>query len=246
MQTGIARLAAYFLMAYACVAGAADKPLRVAVLDSSAPMSYRDAKGELTGFSIGVIRAICEDMRANCHFQTTTLNKIMDGLIQGEFDIAAAGLLDTPERRSKILMSKPVFRSRSIWLSKNGARAGTPGLRVAVVLGSAQESFVRANGWRVEPLQSNDQSGQILLSNQADAALIPMPTALALMQQPEFRKLGLTTQVMDAPGLGGDVGFGIAPKRTDLKVKVDLAIERIKRNGQYDKINSEFLPFRVD
>lgn len=246
MRFCILRFAAYFLLVVSLQAGASDKPLRIAVLDSSAPMSFRDTKGELTGFTIGIIRAICEEMRVSCHFKAIALNEVTDVLTQDEFDMAAIGLLDTPERRAKILMSKPIFRSRSVWLAKNGIRPNTPGLKVAVVLGSAQESYVRANGWKVEPLSSNDQSSHVLQSNQADAALIPMPTALGLMQQPGFPKLGLMTQVMDAPGLGGDACFGISPRHPELKVKVDAAIERIKRNGRYDKINSEFLPFRVD
>ncbi|MFD0666262.1 substrate-binding periplasmic protein [Ramlibacter sp. MAHUQ-53] len=240
----------YFLVLALFVASlaarATDRPLRVAVLDSSVPMSYRDAKGELTGFTIGIIRAVCEELRATCTYKVITLDKVIDGLLADEFDIAAIGLLDTPERRAKVLLSKPFFRSRSIWFTKRGVRPGAPGARVAVVAGSAQEAYVRSRGWVVEPLRSNDQVAQVLQADLADAGLVPMPTAIALIQQPGFEKLGLMSQALDAPGLGGDACFAISPRQPELKVRVDAALDRIRRDGRHDKINSQFLPFRID
>lgn len=234
-------------MCAACLsATASDKPLRVAVLDNSVPMSFRDAKGELTGFSIGIIRAVCEELRATCTYKVITLDKVIDGLLADDFDIAAVGLLDTPERRAKVLLSKPFFRSRSILFAKRGARPGAPGARVAVVTGSAQEAYVRSKGWGVEPLRSNDQIAQALQADSADAGLVPMPTAIALVQQPGFDKLGLVSQALEAPGLGGDGCFAISPRQPELKARVDAALDRIRRDGRHDKINSQFLPFRID
>lgn len=233
-------------LGFLCITANAEETLRVAVLENSAPMSYRDAKGELTGFSLGIIRAVCEELKANCQFKTITLDRVVDGLVAGDFEFSSASLLDTPERRARILLSRPFFRSRSLWLAAPGVRQSTPGLRVAVVLGSAQEAYVRTRGWTVVPIKGNDQVGLALQGAQADAGIIPMPTAIALMQQPAFQKIGLVAQVLDEPSLGGDVCFGISPRRADLKERIDAALERIKRDGRYDKLNSLFLPFRVD
>ncbi len=242
----IRHFATLVLLAVSLAAGAADKPLRVAVLDNSVPMSFRDAKGELTGFTIGIIRAVCEELRVACTYKVITLDKVIDGLLADDFDIAAIGLLDTPERRAKVLLSKPFFRSRSIWFTRRGVAPGTPGARVAVVAGSAQEAYVRSRGWTTAPLKGNDQIGQVLQADQADAGLVPMPTAIALIQQPGFDKLGLMAQALDAPGLGGDGCFAISPRQAELKARVDAALDRIKRDGRYDRLNSQFLPFRID
>jgi ABC-type amino acid transport substrate-binding protein len=50
---------------------------------------------------------------------------------------------------------------------------------------------------------------------------------------------------MRIPELAGDLAFGISPRRPELKEEIDAALDRIKRNGTYDRINSRFLPFRV-
>lgn len=50
----------------------------------------------------------------------------------------------------------------------------------------------------------------------------------------------------DASGELSGFSLGIAPRRPELKEQIDAALERIKRNGTYDRINSQFLPFRVN
>lgn len=223
-----------------------ERTLRVAVLDNSPPMAYRDARGELTGFSIGVIKAVCEEMRAKCVLQAITLDRVLDVLVNGEVDIAAVSLLDTPERRARILLAKPYFRSISLWFAKPGVAPGTAGVRVSVVGGSAQERFALARHWPVVPVRSNAELLAPLTAGQADAAIVPMSTGLNLIKQAGMAPLALESTVMNEPELGGDASFGISPRQPQLKVEVDAAIDRIKRNGVYDRINSLFLPFRVN
>lgn len=228
------------------VLAAGERALRVAVLDNSPPMAYRDAKGELTGFSIGVIKAVCEEMRARCVLQATTLDRVIDLLVNDEVDIAAVSLLDTPERRARILFAKPYFRSISLWFAKPGIAPGDAGVRVAAVGGSAQERFALARRWPVVPVRSNVELLAPLTAGLADAAIVPMSTGLNLFKQAEIVPLGLASTVMNEPELGGDASFGISPRQPLLKGEVDSAIDRIKRNGVYDRINSQFLPFRVN
>lgn len=225
---------------------AGERVLRVAVLDNSPPMAYRDEHGELTGFSIGIIQAICEEMHAKCLLQVISLDQTLDVLANGEADIAAISLLDTPERRRRILFAKPYFRSVSLWFAKPGIVPGNPAARVAVVSGSAQERFALARHWPVHPVRSNVELLAPLRAGQANAAIVPMSSGLNLVKQPEMSALALSTTVMNEPELGGDASFGISPRRAELKEEIDAALERIKRNGAYDRINSRFLPFRIN
>lgn len=223
-----------------------ERLLRVAVLDSSPPMAYRDANGQLTGFTVALSRALCEEMRANCRWQVTTLGSVLDEVASGQVDIAAVSLLETPERRQRVLFAKPYFRSRSLWFAKPNVGPGAAGVRIAVVQGSAQERYAKTQGWSVQPVRTNGELGDPIASGQAQAAIIPMSTALGLMQQAKFRELGLSSTVMEAPELSGDAAFGISPQRPELKEQVDAALERLKRNGTYDRINTQFLPFRIN
>ena len=234
-----------WLLPAASVATAA-QPLRVLVLESAPTISYRDADGHLTGFTIEIARAVCAEMGGQCELVTARLDQILELIAGGAADIAAVNLLDTPERRQRILMSQPFFRSRTLWFAPSGIAPGAPGVRVVVVRGSAQERYALAQSWAIAGVATNSELPDPLQAGAAQAALIPMLTALGLQGQEKFRQLGLHSTVMDVPALSGDVCFGISPKRPELKAKVDAALERIKRNGVYDRINSQFFPFRVN
>ena len=245
----IPRILVHGIMAILClVAGAvtaAEEKLRVAVLENSPPMSYRDTDGRLTGFSAEIIRAVCAEMQARCELQPIVLDRVLDALGSGEIDIAAVSLLDTPERRAKILFAIPYFRSTSLWFAKPGVQPGDRGIRVAAVKGSAQERYARSQGWDTIAVPTNGELGQPLLAGVAQAVIVPMNTSLALTKDKDFQALGLNSSVMKAPELLGNASFGISPRRPELKEAVDGALERIKRNGVYERINSQFLPFRV-
>lgn len=234
------------LVAGASASWAETPALRVAVLENSPPMSFRDSSGKLTGFSAEVIRAICEEMRARCELEVTMLDRVIDLLAQDEIDIAAVSLLDTPERRSRILLAKPYFRSLSLWFAQPGVQPGSPDLRVAVVRSSAQERYALKQGWLVVGALTNGELGEPLIAGIAQAAIIPMSTALNLQKNPAFKRLGMVSSVMPVAELTGEASFGINPKRPDLKKSVDEALDKIKTNGVYDRINSQFLPFRVN
>lgn len=227
------------------VVTAAEQTLRVAVLENSPPMSYRDTDGRLTGFSAEIIRAVCFEMQTRCELQPIKLEHVLDALGSGEIDIAAVSLLDTPERRARILLAAPYFRSTTLWFAKPGVQPGDRGIRVAAVKGSAQERYARSQGWDTVAVPTNGELGQPLMAGIAQAVIIPMNTALALTKDKDFQALGLKSTLMKAPELIGNASFGINPRRPELKDAVDGALEKIKRNGVYDRINTQFLPFRV-
>ena len=227
-------------------AAAGDPVLRVAVLDNSPPMAFIDAQGQRNGFSVSLMRALCEEMRVTCQFSSTTLERVVEVVAAGQVDVAAVNLLDTPERRARVLFSRPVFRSRSIWLAPVALGPESAGITVAVVQGSAQAAYAQTQSWRIVPVKANGELTKALLAGDAQAALAPMPTVLGMLQQPGFERLGLVPRVLPVAELGGNVGFAVSPERPAVKVQIDAALDRVKRDGRYDRINSEFLPFRID
>ena len=238
------------LFAAACVAAATVAPsaaatLRVAVLENAPPMSFRDGDGRLTGFSVELARALCAEMKVRCEFQVMVLDLVVDALAGGEIDIAAVSLLDTPERRRRILLAQPHLRSVTLWFARPGVEPGRRGLRVAVVKGSAQEAYARKQSWDTIGVPTSGDLGAPLLAGVAQAAIVPMNTSLHLQSNKDFRQLGLAATVMTVPELVGNSSFGINPRRPELKIAVDDALEQIKRNGVYERINTQFLPFRV-
>jgi len=219
--------------------------LRVVVPDDAAPLAYRDEHGQLTGFSVEIARALCSEIRVSCVFDVVTQSDTLPRLLQGKADMAAAGVFETREQRGKLIQADPYFRSFSLWLSQADVTPGRKGTRVAVVSGSIQEDYARRQGWDIKAARSSGELLRILIAGEAQAALVPMVSALQMQKSHAFRRLGLAPTVLRAPELSGDISFGISPYRPQLKAEINAALERIKRNGTYDRINSRFLPFRV-
>lgn len=219
--------------------------LRVLVLDDAPPLSFRDQSGQLTGFNVEIVRAVCHEMQARCQFDVATQGAVVDAVAQGKADIAGVGLQETPDRQGKLIFAKPHYRSLSLWLARRGVQPGQPGLRVAVVGGSEQERYARRQGWATLEVASFGELGSPMISGRAQAVMVPMISALNLQKSEAFRQLDLVPVVMRVPELAGGVAFGISPLRPELKEEINAALDRIKRNGTYDRINSRFLPFRV-
>ena len=119
------------------------------------------------------------------------------------------------------------------------------GVRVAAVTGSAQSRYARTHAWNIVNVLHHSEFPALLTERKADAVLLPMASALTLRQEPSIQSLGLVTTVIQRPELSGEVCFGIDPQNPELRDQINKAFDRIKRDGRFDRLNSEYLPFRL-
>jgi polar amino acid transport system substrate-binding protein len=84
-----------------------------------------------------------------------------------------------------------------------------------------------------------------LAQGKVEAALLPMSTAVALQQDVRIHHLGLATTLLRDPQLAGDVCLSVNPRSPELLALLNDAIDRVKRDGRFDRINSRFIPFRL-
>lgn len=248
MVAGIARQIRLLLLlapAVCALAQAGDRVLRVAVLSNSPPMSYIEARGKPAGFNVGVAQALCEAMNVACELTVVELHRVVDAVAAGEFDFAAVSLLATPARQAKVLFAKPYYRSNSIWFAKPGVEPGAVTTRLAAVAGSAQLRYARAQGWNVTPVHHHSDFPALLAAGKVNAVLIPMATSLTLREDPSIQSLALETTVLQAPELSGDVCYSVNPQDPELRDRIDMAFDQIKRDGRFDRLNTEYLPFRL-
>lgn len=224
----------------------ASEVVRMGILGNSPPMSFRNAEGEYSGYSIDMAHAVCRELNWHCQWVPTTISAVVDELKQGQVDVAAISLLSTPERRAQILFARPYYTSISAWVARHGVALDAPGTRVAVVQGSAQARFALTRSWKAVEVGTHAELAQALAQGRADGLLAPMMSVVGLMAQPPLQGQGLNVQPRREPELTGAASFGISPLRPELKPLIDGALERLERNGVYDKINSRYLPFKVN
>lgn len=224
---------------------AKDTPLRVAVIADSPPLSYADGNGNMTGFNVEVARALCKTMAVRCRIVPMTIEQIIPTVSQGKADFAAVAFVATPERRKQVLFTQPYFQSVSFLLTRpTSPVSGQAGL-VAVIQGSAQAQHAEAASWPVLNTPSQQGVAQALVSGSAQAALLPMVAAMLVLQAPGVRSMGFGWSPVHGPGLGGPLHMPISTQRPDLVKPLNDALNTLKRNGEFDQINTRFIPFRL-
>lgn len=219
--------------------------LRVAVIGASEPMSYRDARGNLTGFNVELARELCATMKSRCEFVTVTLGDVVETVARGDVDFAAVSLVVTPERSHRVLFTKPYYRSVSVWVSAPAVAPGAANASVAVVRGGVQAGYARSQGWRVVELDSHALIPEVATAGRINATLVPMLTGVGLIRHPAITGLGWTYRLVTAAETSGDVSFAVAPRRPELRDRLNAAIDQVRTDGRFDRVNSEFLPFRL-
>jgi ABC-type amino acid transport substrate-binding protein len=221
--------------------------LRVLVLDDAPPLSYRDQSGQLTGFNVEIVRAVCREIQVRCQFEVTTQGAVVDAVAEGKADIAGVGLQETPEQPGQADFCQAAL-PLAVAVAWPGVACSpaSPGCGWPWSAVPSRKSYARRQGWATLVSQHLRASWARRFSpGKVQAAMVPMISRAQPAEKPAFRQLGLVPTVMRIPELGGDVAFGISPRRPELKEEINAALDRIKRNGTYDRINSRFLPFRV-
>ena len=143
------------------------------------------------------------------------------------------------------MSTKPYYRSLSVWVAPAFLQPGTPNTAVAVVRGSLQEKYAQAQEWRIVSVTNHNDIPALLASGAAQAVVTPMATALSLMRDKALMHVRLEHEILSDPLLSGDVCISIDPKRPELVDQINAAINQIKRDGRFDKINSKFLPLKL-
>lgn len=112
LLTGVAVLFAGSLQA-ADLGGAT---LKVGSDTTSPPMEYVDeASGQIVGFDVDVVNAICAKVNCKAEFITTGWDGIFAALDQGQFDVVASGVSITDERKTAMDFTDPyIVNSQAI------------------------------------------------------------------------------------------------------------------------------------
>jgi polar amino acid transport system substrate-binding protein len=71
------------------------------------PFESVNQEGEIVGFDVDVVNAICERVNCVAEFRTTAWDGIFPALANGEFDMVASGVSITPERDEIVDFTEP-------------------------------------------------------------------------------------------------------------------------------------------
>jgi len=216
--------------------------LKIATESSFKPFSYTDAEGNLIGYEIELVDALCEEMNAECEVISQDWDGLIPGLNAQKFDAAIAGMSITPERQEVVDFSDPYFHSGIILIGKKGDDISVDELTDQPI--ASQRSTVSS-----QYLQNEHDDADIKLYDTQDNAYLDLTSGRvrALMSDKVVGVDWLKTEAGQEYEIKGDEistdddAMGIAFRKGDpLVAKFNAALAELKDNGTYDQITGSY------
>lgn len=221
--------------------------LRVGILNS--PMTgFKDASGKLTGFEAELAEHVCERINQKCEFILQPFAHNLLGIQNGSLDLAFSSILITNARKELIIFSERYMRSVSSFIGNPSTQPKYRPVKVAVVKGSVQETFLRQKySGTMQPLVFADvESAYLALTEKrVDRVLLPAIMQLGFLYNDDSGLFDLVGEPIDDPKISGDVAIAISQNQKLLKPEIDKALQSLLTDGSFNRLNNKYFPFNI-
>jgi lysine-arginine-ornithine-binding protein len=248
--TAIVAVAALGLMA----SGVSAQTVRIGTEGAYPPFNSIDSDGNLVGFDVDIAKALCDAAGLTCEFVVQDWDGMIPGLLAKKYDAIIASMSITEERKKKVDFTGKYYNTPAKFVAPVGkgydvSPDGLNGLSVGVQRATTHENFLRDNfpGLDIRVYATQDEANADLASGRVDLghadSVALMDGFLSTDLGDGFEFIGPDYNVPEWHG----VGAGIAVRKGDdeLRMALDKAIDTIRANGTYEKINAKYFDFDV-
>ncbi|MBV1787257.1 transporter substrate-binding domain-containing protein [Marinobacterium sp. D7] len=228
----------------------ADK-LRIATEGTYPPFSYVNDSGELTGFDVDIAYALCEVLARDCEVEAVLWTELLDRLEAGEYDMIVASMANTEERAKRVDFTDYYYRSHSIFAGRADIKDTSPedlaGKTLAAGRDTIQADFLAQHYPDSHILLTDNlpQAFQMLLDGQVDLMLSDTTNLLDLLQRPEAEGFDFVGEPISSPDLQSKAHIAVGKGDNELRRALNMALEKLRLNGIYDRINRKYFPFSI-
>jgi polar amino acid transport system substrate-binding protein len=205
--------------------------------EGGAPYVFPDPKNpdKLIGFEIEIVEAVARDMNVRQQLVQTAWDSLIPALDRGDFDMAMNGLEIIPERRRRVLFSRPYYAytlQLVVRKEEQDIRSirDLRGRKVGTLAGAVAHEILRKVGGVDIRSYSAAWPYEDLAVGRIDAAFLDTPIA-AYYGRPDPR-----LKYAGPPESGGFYGIAFRTTDTGLKQAVDESLERMLRTGELKRI----------
>lgn len=223
-------------------ANSSAETLRIATESSYKPLSYTDAQGNLIGFEIDLINALCDEMKTNCDVSSQEWDGLIPGLQAKKFDAIIAGMSITPERQQKVDFTDPYLNNGLILVAKKDENISVDNDFSSVPVG-AQRATIAA-----EYIEETHPNADLKLYDTQENAYLDLTSGRikALFSDKVTAANWLMSdegQAFEQKGdeFKSDDAMGIAVRKGDAVVdKFNTALAALKESGKYDELAAPY------
>lgn len=221
------------------------RTLTLAVSLGSPPDDFRDAKGEVAGWEIDIMRAATQALGLQLDIRPTTFDSLIPGLQAKRFD-AATGQMGVTDAREKVVDMIGTLTGNELFAALAGSEVQVDslddlcGLTVGTTRGSREMVFAEdhqpkcaaAGKKPINALAFSDGNGaaEALMSRRADLYWLGS-TAISYFVAQSKGRAKVVGHYTDTSYLGVAL-----PKGSDLAAPLQAAIQHLIDDGAYAKI----------
>lgn len=215
------------------------------------PFESIDANGNLVGYDIELMQAVCKAASLDCNIANAAWDGMIPGLIDGRYDALISQLTVTESRRRVIafsdVYSHPTFR----FVAKKGAGLdispeGLAGKTIAVQTGTPMDAYVTAH-YPQSTIKRYDTGSAPYLELTGGRADVHLSYQAQIVHSflnseagAEYELVGTELTGADAPEFGEGVAIAIGKRNTDLVEKVNAGLAAIREDGTLDALNAKY------
>lgn len=230
------------------------KRIRIGVEGAYPPFSEVGPDGKLKGFDIDMANALCAEMKAEC----TLVQQEWDGMIPAlnarKFDAIIASMAATDERRKSVGFSQKYYNTPARLVGKAGAGLqATPealkGKRIGVQRSTIHDRFV-TDTFKQSEIVRYAKADEVYLDLAAGRIDVAMGDSVAIdggfLKKPQGKGYAFFGPDYNDEKYFGS-GSSIAVRKADeaLAQKFNAAIQGLRANGTYRKIQDKYFDFDV-
>lgn len=206
---------------------AAAQTVRLGTEGAYAPYNFINDKGEVDGFERELGDELCKRAELTCEWVTNDWDSIIPNLQSGNYDAIIAGMSITEERDNVIDFTQNYMPpAPTSYLALKADANVTTGV-IAAQTGTIQASYIAESGATLLEYASPDETIAAVRNGEADAVFADKDFLLPIQVESNGELVWAGEDVL----IGGGVGMGLRESDTELKGKMNAAIQSMKDDG---------------
>ncbi|MGR3498057.1 MAG: transporter substrate-binding domain-containing protein [Limimaricola soesokkakensis] len=232
MKTLILTTAALALTAGAALAESHSQTVRLGTEGAYPPYNFLNDAGEVDGFEREVGDELCARAELTCEWVTNDWDSIIPNLVSGNYDTIIAGMSITDERDEVIDFTQNYYPPAASAYVATSEDVDLTGGVVAAQATTIQAGHVADSGAALLEFATPDESVAAVRSGEADAVFADKDFLVPIVEASGGELMFVGEDV----ALGGGIGVGLRESDTELREKLDAAIQSMKDDGSLNEL----------
>ena len=225
--------------------------IRIAIEGAYPPFSEVTPSGELKGFDVDIAKALCEEMKAECVLVAQDWDGIIPALLARKYDAIVASMSITEERKKSVAFTNKYYQTSGRFVARKGAdiqlsKDGLRGKRIGVQRATTHDRYATDNYSDVAEVVrygTQEDANLDLMNGRLDLLLAdPVALKLGLLDRPEGKAYEFVGPALTDPRwFGQGAGIAIRKEDTDLRDRLNAAIDAIRADGTWERIRHKWV-----